>query len=412
MRTMRSGGVLVFGALVASVSVASALSAQQRDPYPATLQFGTGLINIPVAWVSPNNADIWLQTSGKTITYAPGQNFATKWNSNISLDSHWLGRFSVGASAYSQNPEWGFFGQVLAIKPGQFAMLPSLAVGVRNVGKYDHEDRLLIAHDIALDPADSTYKEDIGGPFADFKTSPSFYGVATQGFNAGSMSGSFSLGYGNGLFSDDGDLGDEYNAKGQLVKGLFLGARAAFHPSLNSTITVMAENDGWDWNAGIVADWRGITLGLYGTELEEGGKDITANCRLCQVYNYTKFNVSLGYSGNIIDISRGVILRTRITDLTREQSRLRSEISVRERRIRGLEVTLRRAQAGELAEIAKRRQELESQIQAERDAIQAAMKRLEALTPTRPPTTPPPTTPPSNPPSNPPQTSGSTTLSR
>jgi len=75
-------------------------------------------------------------------------------------------------------------------------------------------------------------------------------------------------------------------------------------------------------------------------------------------------------------------------------TRLRLEITQRERRIAGLEVTLRKAQAGELADIAKRRQELESQVQAERDAIRKAQERLEQLErggnpPATPPSTPP-----------------------
>ena len=64
-----------------------------------------------------------------------------------------------------------------------------------------------------------------------------------------------------------------------------------------------------------------------------------------------------------------MILRTRITALAREEQRLRYEIRNRERRIQVLEVALRRAQAGELADIEKRRRELESEVSAEREAI-------------------------------------------
>ena len=400
MRTLRSARAPLRGALVASLALVPALAAQQRDPYPATLQFGTGLINIPVAWVSPRNADVWVQTSGKVITHFEPEaemNFATRWNTNASIDTHWLGIFSVGASAYSQNPEWGLFGQALVLRPNQLGVNPGIAIGVRNVGKYDREDRLLVAHDIALDPSDSSYKEVEAFYARGFKTMPTIYGVATQQFSLASWGASVSVGYGNGLFSDDGGLGASYNTKGQIAKGLFLGARVAGHPTPNTTLSILAENDGWDWNAGIVGDWRGVTLGLYGTELEEGSKDLS-KCpiqALCRVYNYRKLNVSLGYSGNIIDISRGVLLRTRITDLEREQQRLRQEIAARERRIRGLEVTLREAQAGELREIARRRTELEAQIQQERDAIRRAMERLEQLERgQRPPTTPPATPPP------------------
>lgn len=383
MRTMRPRRGVMPYALAASLLLASAVPAQdatsvQPLPYPATIQFGTGLINIPVAWVSARNGDVWLNTSGKTIEHyidVDAMNWATKWNTNIAIDTHWLGRFSIGVAAYSQNPEWGFFGQALLLRENQFGgFFPSIAVGVRNIGPYDKSDRLLIAHDIVLQGVE--YEEEVGPYFADFKTTPTLYGVATKEFgSAVGTSGSLSLGYGNGIFSEDGGLGDEYNMKGQLAEGLFLGGRVSFHPTLNSTLTVVAENDGWDWNAGIVGDYRGITLGLYATELEEGSRD-PAKCDLCRVYNYRKWNVSLGYSGNLIDISRGVILRQRVTELTREQYRLRAEIANRERRIRALEVALRRAQAGELAEIARRREELERQIQEERDAIRRAEERL------------------------------------
>jgi chromosome segregation ATPase len=97
------------------------------------------------------------------------------------------------------------------------------------------------------------------------------------------------------------------------------------------------------------------------------------------VYNYTKVNVSLGYSANVFDIARGVVLRTRVGELEREQARLRAELESRERRVAALEQDLRVAQAGELAQVAKQRQELEAQIQAEREAIKRAEERLRAL---------------------------------
>lgn len=391
MRTMRSGAALVFGALAASVLVAPGLVAQQGVAYPGTLHFGSGLINIPVAWVSPTNADLYVTTSAKQILHAPdegGMSFANKWNTNLSIDTHWLGRFSIGAAAYSQNPEWGFFGQVLLLKDGQFPFIPGVAVGVRNLGKYDHEDRLLVGHDIELGP-DGEYEE-VTSSFADgFNTSPTFYGVATKGFAIGAAMASLSVGWGNGLFKDDGGLGENYNRKGTVAEGLFFGGSVAFTPSTSTTITVLAENDGWDYNAGIVLDWRGVYVGAYATEIEEGGKSASKGS-LWRVFNYTKPNVVLGYRGNIIDISRGALLRTRVTELEREQSRLRNEITQRERRIAQLESQLRRAQAGELAEVAKRREALEQQIQEEREAIRRAEERLRQLQEgQRPPSNPP-----------------------
>ncbi|MFN2398428.1 MAG: hypothetical protein ABR543_07270 [Gemmatimonadaceae bacterium] len=391
MRTMRPGATPFVCALASLLLTATAMSAQQqRDPYPATLQFGTGLVNIPVAWISPISGDIWANSSGKQITHyidPAKMNFATKWNTNLSIETHWLGRFSVGAAAYSQNPEWGFYGQALLVRDNQFGPIPAIAVGVRNIGPYDHSDRLLIAHDIQLE-ASGNYEEVTSDFFKDFKTTPTIYGVATKEFGFGNASGSLTVGYGNGLFSEDGGLGDTYNTKGQVAEGLFFGTRIGFHPTTNTTLTFLGENDGWDWNAGVVGDWRGITLGLYGTELEEGSKSPDKG-PLYRVYNYAKMNVTFGYHGNIYDIARGVLLRARVSDLEREQGRLRNEITRREARIRDLEVALRKAQAGELAEIAKRRELLEQQIQEERDAIRRVEERLRQLQEGRPPTPPP-----------------------
>src|SRR5687767_10276124 len=419
MRTMRAGAAWIVAAVVASVVGATSIGAQQgNDPYPATLHYGTGLINIPVAWVSPSSGDGWFNISGKRIQYygAADASFATQFNTNVSLDTHWARRFSVGISAYSQNPEWGFFGQALLLRDNQVGFLPGIAVGFRNLGTYEHEERFLIGHDIGLN-ADGEYEETIPEFAEGFKTNPSFFGVATKEFALSSVNArlpasmlSVSVGYGNGIFSDDGDLGEGYNEKGTIASGLFLGTRFVAHPTLNSTLSVLAENDGWDWNAGVVFNYRGLSAGLYGTELEEGGKDADVP----QIYNYTKINFALGYSGNVFDIARGVILRTRITDLTVEQQRLRRDIAERNRRIAGLEVTLRRAQAGELTDIARRRAELEAQISADRDAIRRATERLNEIErtgrplPPPPPTQPPPTQPPPTQP--PPSASSSPSL--
>lgn len=421
MRTTRSavtrlGGAGLLALLAASPAVAQQPSPQQGDPYPATLQFGTGLITIPVAWVSPRNTDAWLNTSGRytpTFPDAPvKQGFASLWNTNIATEVHLAGRVAAGISVYDQNPDYGFFGQLLLLRDNQFGGAPAIAVGVRNIGNCSHQDRMLLACDVVLGP--NGYRRVTNTRYADFKTMPTIYGVATKDFALGGGLGrlpsstiGLTLGFGNGLFSEDGGLGKQYNQKGTIAKGLFLGARYVTHPTLNTTLTAMAENDGWDYNAGLLFDWRGIALGVYASELEEGGRhgfDEGFN-----LYNYTKANVSLGYNGNILDISHGVILRSRITELTREQQRLQAEIAARERRIRGLEIALRKAQAGELAEIARRRQALESELQQERDAIRRATERLRDLQSGKVPPTAPPNVPPSTPPATPPTASPSQT---
>ena len=88
MRTMRAGAAWIAAAVVASVSGATSFGAQQgSDPYPATLHYGTGLINIPVAWVSPSSGDGWFNISGKRIQYyGPADaSFATQFNTNATL---------------------------------------------------------------------------------------------------------------------------------------------------------------------------------------------------------------------------------------------------------------------------------------------------------------------------------------
>jgi len=369
----------------ATAAAASSGSAQQVEPYTQTLQFGAGYINTPAAWVSRRTADSWLTLGAKDLPSFgdPSKNgLASRLNTNLALDTHWGGRVSIGASLYSQNPEWGLFGQALLLRDGDFGFLPGLAVGARNIGKYEHEDRFLIGHDVVLDSA-GDYDDIVVPRYDNFKTAPTLYAVLTKEIplSAYSENGrsamSVSVGYGNGLFRDDGDLGDQYNNSGTIARGLFLGTRYIVHPSLNTTLTVLAENDGWDWNAGVVGEWRGVTVGLYGTELEAGGRKGEAEG--FNVYNYTKFNFAVGYSGNVRDISHGVVLRSRITEMTREQRRLRGEIASRERRIERLEGQIGDARAGDLARIDKRRQELESQVQAEREAIKRASDRLREL---------------------------------
>ena len=407
MRTTRWKIALVSSALIGAQASAPALAAQDTAPvtaplaaekilYPATLNFGTGLIDIPVAWVSPTSGDIWVTASGKIVNYCATActiNFQDKFNTNLSIDTHWKQRFSLGLSVYSQNPNYGFYGQALVLKQEPSKLWPSIALGFRNLGPDSHEERFLVGNDIYVSPSGGI--NDTVPPYArHFHSVPSVYAVATREFATGTNSAaSFSLGYGSGLFHDDGQLGRNYNDKGTIVKGLFLGARYALRTSENSNVTLLAENNGWDWNAGVVGNWRGISLGLYGTELEEGSKDPSKGS-LYTIYNYTKFNVALGYSGNLHDIAHGTILRARIGELEQEQIRLRAQIAQRQNKIADLQLSLQKAQGGELADVAKRREQLDAQIQEEQAAIKRAEDRLNQLQGGSPPptTTPPPST--------------------
>ena len=131
MRTTRWKIALVSSALIGAHASAPALAAQELSSdttvtaptdailYPSTLDYGTGLIDDPVAWISPNSGDIWVTASGKIVSYCATPctiNFADKLNSNLSIDTHWRQRFSIGLSVYSQNPDYGFYGQALLLK--------------------------------------------------------------------------------------------------------------------------------------------------------------------------------------------------------------------------------------------------------------------------------------------------------
>lgn len=400
MRTMRSGVLLVAGAVALMLGGAASVAAQDPTPaprtppdYPVTLTFGTGLVSIPVAWVSPNSGEFWIGASALNLPACGspcGLSASEKWNTNLTIDTHWIKRFDLGLSLYSNNPEWGFYGQYLAlIEDPASKWKPSVAVGFRNLGPYTHEERLLIGHDVNVDSGGGTTP--VTPSWAQgFHTAPSFYAVATKNWEVG-RTGSFgaSLGYGTGLFSDNGGLGNNYNDKGTIVKGLFLGGRYAFKPSENTGLDFMLENNGWDWNAGAIFDWRGLFAGLYVTEIEEGGKS-PSHGTMWQTYNYTKFALNFGVHTNLFLVSKGSEMRARVTELQKQQAQLNAEIAQREQKITELEAQLQKAQAGELAETAKRREALDAQIQEEKEAIKKAEERLEQLQGgQKPPATPP-----------------------
>jgi hypothetical protein len=342
------------------------------------MQFGTGLINAPTAWISPSTADFWIDYSGQRI---PSTNqplsFAHGWNGNGAIETQWLGRFSLGFSLYSNNPEYGFFGSLLALKDGQFSpLLPAIAVGFRNLGPFDHEDRFLIGHDVTVDTVGNTHGF-TPSYFSHFHTSPTLYIVATKSINFTPLfSASLTLGGGDGLFSDDGGLGAIYDRHGQTVKGMFFGTQLQFHPTSVASISLVAENDAWNYNAGIRGEFHGIGFGIYGTELEEGSNKRPSDFL---IYNYAKANFVVYYHANFRDVGRGVFLRSEITQLEHEQTELKAEMARRERRIHDLQVSLGKLQGSALSDVERQRQELEAQLKEEQDQIRRANERLQQL---------------------------------
>src|SRR6185437_3712893 len=112
-----------------------------------------------------------------------------------------------------------------------------------------------------------------------FSTAETVYGVATKSFSLSDVNRnwpnvglSFTLGYGNGLFKNDGGLGSAY-AK-HSTGGVFGGAKVEFYPSSRSAVSLMFENNAWDYNLGAVLNYRGSWRGCTGRRWVPGARAI------------------------------------------------------------------------------------------------------------------------------------------
>jgi hypothetical protein len=369
--------------LAQDTNVVQRPSLLQSEPqaFGPTLDFGTGLITIPTAWVSPKSSDFFITISGIRIPSAIGatNSLFSYFNGNAAIDTHWLGRFDVGFSLYSNNPEYGFFGSVLVVKDHQFfPWMPAISAGFRNLGPYPHEDRYLIGHDITVDSA-GFVKGFTPIFYKHFHTAPTVYGVATKSFELPvpiPSSVSVTVGEGSGLFQQDGGLGNAYSTSWNAGTGFFFGIQGSTHPIQDLTLSLLGENDGWEYNFGGRAEYRGLGLGIYGLELTQGGRHLP---QAELIYNYKKIAVVFSYAGNFKELSRGVFLRSEISDLERQQQIMKTEIARREHKIQQLQVQLTKLQGSALSDVDRQRQQLETQLKEEQDAIRRASERLQQL---------------------------------
>jgi len=388
---------VVTAATIGLGALASPLAAQQT--YPQTLYWGAGLVDIPVAWVAPLSGDFALNYSVKT--FEKGDQTVTKINYNDQLNSQltfslsFLGRVEAGVAFYSSNPEYGFFGQALVLNEEQFRgrpggwFIPSIAFGVRGIGPYDQIDRFGIGYSLLPpNPGSPNYRHVADSIHEGFDVTPTVYGVGTKSFSLADIrSGwpdvnlSISIGYGNGLFSEDGELGDAYakNSTG----GLFGGLKVDFTPTPNTVLSLMAENNAWDYNVGASLDWRGMRAGLYWTELGAGAarspSNSTTETAARALYNYSKFAFTIGLQSNIFALLKGDFLRTRVTQLERQREALLAEIQTRQQRIAALELEINRYEAQNLLELEQRRAAAEAELRAEREALQRLEERLRRI---------------------------------
>ena len=401
-------------ATVVALAAAAPLGAQQE--YPATLYWGSGLIDIPTAWVAPLTGDFFINYSGKRFEPDPTKtkiNYSNSLNSQLVFSLSGWGRVEAGYAAYSSNPEWGFFGKAMLLREedyrdrvGASRWLPSLAVGVRNVGPYDKIDRFGIGYQLIPPPSgDPDFTHEADALHQNFNTANSVYGVATKGFSLAEIRPSwpdinlsFTAGFGNGLFNDDGGItGYGTHDRG----GLFYGVKTDFNPAPNVTLSLMAEDNSWDYNIGASAVYRGLRAGLYLTEIGGGSAEPDpSDLGQSLVYGYQKVAFTFSWQSNVYALLRGEFLQSRAADLERRRQALLAEIAERQQRIAALDLEINRYEAQNLLELEQRRVQAEEELRAEREALKRLEDRLRAIERLAPPptTTRPPTPPPGSPP--------------
>jgi hypothetical protein len=157
---------------------------QTSQPYTQTMQFGAGYINTPVAWVSQRSSD-WVDDGfgeGPSIVRRSIEEWPCLAPQLQLRDRHALGRTCVGwVLAVQPESRVGLFRAGIVVRDGDFgqSFMPAIAIGARNIGKFKHEDRFLIGHDVVLDST-GKYDEVVVPRYADFKTAPTLYAVMTK----------------------------------------------------------------------------------------------------------------------------------------------------------------------------------------------------------------------------------------
>ena len=395
-RSVRTALLLAFSAAVALPGVAKA-----QETYPQTMYFGAGLIDIPVAWVSPVTGDFAMNFSGRTFHGAkasPSFSALNGLNTNGSLSFSFFGRLETGVSIYSDNPEWGLFAQGLLVneenfrpKSGLIRFVPSIAVGMRNIGPYNHIDRFTLGYNLFPGTQATPGKQHlVDSLHQGFSTGNTVYGVATKSFALSELNSgwgkttvSLTVGYGNGLFKNDGGLGSVYASNSW--SGAFGGVKVDLFPTAHSTLSFMAENNAWDYNIGAAYEWRGLRAGAYWTEL--GASRIDTISAASKLYGYSKFSFSLGWQNNVLALLRGHSLERRVAELERQRQLLTTEITARQQRIASLQLEINRYQAQNLLELEQRRAQAEQELRSEREALQRLEERLHKLEQDAPPST-------------------------
>jgi hypothetical protein len=291
------------------------------------------------------------------------------------IEAHLMGRLAVGASLFSTyNQQIGIHSRLLLARQSiDSKWMPNFSIGFRNLGSSPLQDRYVSGDRRVRDILPAAQRAGAGV----INGAPSFYGVATREFTGDRTSLGLTMGYGTGLFRNDGGLGTKYNKSGTLVPGLFLGGRYAVALSDKSTLGLMLENDAWDWNVGAHVTMGHLTVGVMLAEVEEA-KGIPPGEPLA---NWTKTNLMVAYSGSIPDIVRNSRQRSESVELELEAQRLKREVAQRARRMRELQRDIAGAQTRADADAKAQEAALLKALDAEREAAKRAAERLKAVKP-------------------------------
>ena len=289
-------------------------SAQTVGTMPATLRYGSGLIDIPVALVIPHLAfmatysGFGASAAETVVPDSPGETVATgarfeRWLSDGSLSLGLFDRVEVGATLQHWADRdrggriYGAFGRWVLLRPARRGL--GLAAGFRHVTSPSFGDEA--SGD--LQPNRLGYPdwrvtrsapgaEDFGGNF-----SPYLVGTLVFPGFAGSAPYDVTLhaGWGGGLFRAGRDL-EFYRETSS--GGVFAGAAVHFGLGDRRLANVMAEFNGFDANAGVQIDLGGIRVGAFALGLQYDGET---------TFRSRKFGVlgSVAFCGGMRALCRG-----------------------------------------------------------------------------------------------------------
>jgi hypothetical protein len=160
---------------------------------------------------------------------------------------------------------------------------------------------------------------------------------------------------------------------------LFYGAKVDFNAAPHTVVSLLAENNAWDYNIGASLSYRGVRAGAYLTELGAGSSSGTPGNGASYIYNYQKFSFTIGWQSNIFALLRGNFLQSRTAALERQRQGLLAEIARRQERIAQLELEINRYEAQNLLELEQRRAAAEVQLRDERATLQRLEDRLRRI---------------------------------